>query len=401
MKDFRSLFLCVAVVVAALLCSSGLFAAGKPVTHYLVTNDDEAGPNTATFYVAGGTASAPKLTLFKTVQTGGSGRGPEGFAAPRVAVLHDSKDECVYVSDSGTNDIAGIVVSTQKVAGNFKGSSGDSGNLNGIGIAMNAKYLYAAFTLSNTIATFKVLPGCKLKFVKDVNAKGLLDGSVDGMALHGSIMVVAYADGSIQSFNISKGVPVSNGDEQDSTGYGKDGAVPAGVDISKDGHYAIFGDGGYYVEVEVSDISSGKLTKTVDYGGSGGGLGSGQNSNQVWLSPDDSLLYISVNFSGSVTAAFFDKKTGALTYGCNSGALKGFNSSWAYTMGLATDQATGTGSVVWVAEFAVLGSPSSVGILKVSSGKGSCALTESAKSPANDANAPGLESIGAYPPRPF
>ncbi len=401
MKDSKNLFFAVAIVVASLVCNSHSFASGKPVTHYVVTNDDQFGPNTATFYVAGGTGSEPKLTLYKTVKTGGSGRGPEGFAAARVAVIHDSKDECVYVSDSGTNDIAGIVVRTQKVAGNFKGSSGDSGDLNGIGVAMNAKYLYAAFTLSNTIGTFKVLPGCKLKFVSDVSARGLQGGPVDGMALHGSILVVAYADGSIESFNISKGAPVSNGDAQDSTGYGKDGAVPAGVDISKDGHYAIFGDGGYYVEVEVSDISSGKLTQTVDYGGSGGGLGSGENSNNIWLSPDDSLLYISVNFSGEVTAASFDQTKGTLKYGCNSGPLNGYGSAWAYTMGLATQQAAGTGNVLWVAEYAVIGSPSSVGILKVSSSGGSCTLTESKKSPASDPNAPGLESIGAYPPRPF
>jgi len=397
MKHSRKLFWFVLSLTISCI-STQLFAAN---THYVVTNDDEAGANTASFYVAGGSASAPKLTLHKTVKTGGSGRGPEGFAAPRVAVIHDSKDECVYVSDSGSNDIAGIVVNTQKVAGNFKASSGDSGDLNGIGVAMNTKYLYAAFTESNTLATFKVLAGCKLKFVKDVSAKGLQGGSVDGLALHGSMMVVAYADGSIESFNISKGAPVSNGDAQNSTGYENNGAVPAGVDISKDGHYAIFGDGGYYVEVEVSDISSGKLKATVDFGGPGGGLGAGQNSNQAQLSPDDSVVYISVNFSGEVTAAFFDKKKGTLTYGCNSGALNGFDKSWAYTMGLATEQTQGTGTVLWVAEYAVLGSPSSIGILKISSKNGSCSLTESSKSPADDANSPGLESIGAYPPRPF
>jgi hypothetical protein len=102
-----------------------------------------------------------------------------------------------------------------------------------------------------------------------------------------------------------------------------------------------------------------------------------------------------------VLAAFFDSTTGTLKEGCNSGALKGFGPDWAYTLGLATENATGTGGVLWVAEWPTIGNPASIGIIEVSSKKGSCTLTESAKSPAKDPNSPALSSIGAYPPRPF
>jgi hypothetical protein len=145
--------------------------------------------------------------------------------------------------------------------------------------------------------------------------------------------------------------------------------------------------------VEVSDISSGKLTPTVVYG-----LGKEINSSNVLLSPDESLLYITNNQSGTVTAAFFDKSTGKLSKGCVTRSLKGFVSNWSYVASLALEETTGTGGILYVAEY---GAPSSMAEINVKSSGGKCTLTESAKSPALDPNSPGLLSIGAFPPRPF
>lgn len=395
MKSSLKLYSITAIAAAVLVALSTTHAsAATKVVHYVVTDDNVAGANTATFYVAG---PGPKLTQKKVVQTGGQGTGFGFYGSSRVSVVHDHTAGCVYVTDTGSNDIAGIVLSTQKVTGNFKGSSTDDGGMNAIGLALNSRFLYASFPGSNTIATFKVLSGCKLKFVKDVSAAGLQGGTVDGMALNGKILVVAYVDGSIQSFNISHGAPVSNGDEQNSTGSAS-GALPAGVDISQDGHFAIFGDAvSGVVDVEVSDISSGKLTTTVNYSS----LASGANSNNVRLSPDGSLLYVSINFSGEVAAAFFDKTTGVLKPGCTSSPLKGFGSSWFVAVGLATQSTTGSGSPLFVAESAEGTPPSSIGIVKVKSSGGKCHLTESVDSPASDPNSSALRSIGAFPPRPF
>ena len=145
--------------------------------------------------------------------------------------------------------------------------------------------------------------------------------------------------------------------------------------------------------VEVSDISSGKLTPTVVYR-----LGNKINSSNVLLSPDETLLYISNNQSGTVTAAFFDKTAGKLSKGCVSRSLKGYVTNWSYVASLALQQTTGTGGVVYVAEY---GAPSSIAEINVKSSGGKCSLTESAKSPVSDPNSPGLLSIGAFPPRPF
>src|SRR5207302_9963263 len=135
--------------------------------------------------------------------------------------------------------------------GNFAAASTDSGIDNGIGLANNGTYLYAAFSTSNTLGTFAILPGCSLTFLGDISPVGKQLGNVKGMAVHGNLLIVTYGDGSIESFNVSAGIPVSNGDLQNAVGYNTD-RYPTGVDITQDGHYAIFGDQSTTTTVEIS-----------------------------------------------------------------------------------------------------------------------------------------------------
>ena len=392
-KSMKILLWLAVAAASVAACEDHGFAATDSVTHYIVTNDDVSGENlisSATFYTAG---AGGALTQLAVVKTGGTGVGGGFFGTSRVSVLHSGKQDCVYISNALTGSVAGIVVDTLKLAGSFNGSSGDAGTSNGIGMVVNGKYLYASYTDSNTIGTFKVQSGCKLKFVADVSVSGLQGGVIDGMALHGNMLVVTYGDGSIQSFNIANGVPLSNNDEQNSAGSRGGNTYPSAVDITQDGHYAIFGDVSTSTVVEVSDISSGALTPTVVYH-----LGGAISSSNILLSPDETLLYISNTQGDRVTAAFFDKANGTLSEGCHSGRLKGYVADWSYLGGLALEKPTGTGEVVYAAEF---GAPSSIAIIKVTSTGGTCTLKETAKSPAQDANSSGLLSLGAYPPRKF
>jgi 6-phosphogluconolactonase (cycloisomerase 2 family) len=381
---------CLTAVLLGICASDFAFSADKP--RYLVTNDDTPPPaaSSVTFYTVGTNA---QLTMKAKVLTGRGGIGGGYFAANRVTVLENGNAECVYASQAAGGEIDGISIKTLRIGGHAVGSKNDTGASNGIGLAINSKYLYASFTDSNTIGTFKVKPGSKLSFVSDITVGGLHGGVIDGMVIHGKIMVVTYGDGSIESFNISAGVPVSNGDEQNSTASRSGNTYPSGIDITRDGHYAIFGDTATSTVVEVSDISSGKLTPTVVYH-----LGNGISSSNILLSPDETLLYISNTQGDRITAAFFDKSTGKLSRGCVSGNLKGFVTDWSYLGALALEKTTGTGGVVYVAEF---GAPSSIAKIKVTSAGGKCTLKESSNSPVSDPNSPGLLSIGAFPPRPF
>ena len=372
------------------VCVASGVAAGA--AHYVVTNDDvpPRNPTSVTFYTveAGGL-----ITMKGQVLTGGVGIGGGFFGSNRVNVLDSGKAECVYASEASSGDVVGIVVRTMQIGGRATGSGSDSGTLNGIGLAMNSQYLYASFTDANTIGTFQVKPGCKLKFIGDITVGGLQGGVIDGMAVHGNMLVATYGDGSIESFDISAGVPVSNGDEQNSTGSRNGATYPNGIDITQDGHYAIFGDTGTSTVVEVSDISSGKLTPTVVYH-----LGKGISGSNILLSPDETLLYISNTQGGTVSAAFFDASTGQLSKGCTSGLLKGYASDWYYLGAVAVQKTSGTGGAVYIAEY---GAPSSIGMIKLKSVGGKCTLKESSKSPVADPNSPGLLSIGTFPPRAF
>jgi 6-phosphogluconolactonase (cycloisomerase 2 family) len=392
MKIFVKPWLSRMTAVLLWVCfASGLaMGAGKP--HYLVTNDDvpPALATSVTFYAM---AADGVLTMKGKVLTGKGGIGGGYFAANRVNVLDSGNAECVYASVAQNGEIAGISVKTLKLGGEANGSQQDTGSSNGIGLAMNAQYLYASFTDSSTIGTFQVKPGCKISFIGDLTVGGLHGGVIDGMAVHGNMLVGTYGDGSIESFNISAGMPVSNGDLQDSTGSHGGNTYPSGIDITSDGHFAIFGDTSTSTVVEVSDISSGKLGPTVVYR-----LGKGISSSNILLSPDETLLYISNTQGDKITAAFFDKSTGKLSKGCSSGNLKGYVTDWSYLAGLALEKTTGTGGMVYVAEF---GAPSSIGMIKVKSAGGKCTLKELPSSPVSDPNSPGLLSIGSFPPRPF
>ena len=147
-----------------------------------------------------------------------------------------------------------------------------------------------------------------------------------------------------------------------------------------------------------SDLSSGKLAPTVQYivGIQTTVPGPGVNSATVRLSPDESLLYVGNSQNGVVTASFFNKNTGKVTAGCASPPLNNFYNPWSYVGALATRDTTGTGNVLYVAEFG-----SSIAILNVTLAGTNCTLREAAGSPANDTLSPGLLSIEVFPPRPF
>ncbi len=377
---------CTSLLIA--LISTGGFAATHP--RYLITNDDVFGPNTVTIYSVEASPDGPKFVGKKVIPTGGQGLDGGYFAGVGVLLASDGVQQCVFAADSASSDVAGIVLSTQKVTGDFPGSSLDNGGLNGVTLAANDRFVYASYSGTYTIATYKIQPGCKLQFIKDVDAIGKDLGMAGPMAANGNVLVVTYGDGSIESFDISNGVPVPNGDEQFSSGS-KTGNNPSGVVLTQDGYYAIFGDISGTTTVEVSDISSGKLAATVVYT-----VGGGVDANNVLLSPDESMLFVDNNKSGTVTAAFFDKTIGVVSAGCTSPVLKGFGVGWFYGAGLATASNTGNGGYVYVAEDGLL---SAIGVLQLQVNGDSCELTETSHSHAPDSQSQGLRSLAVYPSR--
>jgi hypothetical protein len=384
----RTLQRAIPVAVTLLMLSAFILppaaeAAGKR-PHYLITNNDDAQANSATFFQILSSGSLEQVAVVSTGGTGVNGVGNVG--TKRLSILDTSAQHCAFIADAGSVDVAGISIDTLAATGTFKASSTDSAPY-GSAVVNNGKYLYASFTGSNTIGTYQIASGCTLVFLGDVSAVGLNGASMVDMQVHENILVTSFDDGSIESFDVSKGVPASNGDEQFSAGYTTYGSIPSGVDISRNGRYALFGGTVTPPLIEVADISSGKLTPTVVYSD----LGSGGQSEAIWLSPDEDLLYFSNFSSDGLSAAFFKKTTGALTFGCldNLG-----QTGW--EAGIATDHESGTGSVIYVANAVNL-----ISFANVTVKDGSCSLVQNAKSPISDGQVPGLDSIASYPPRPF
>jgi hypothetical protein len=376
----------------------------------VIVNDDRTttfGNNIVSYFAVGGSPSSPTLTYQSSVAAGGMGGGGGNFGASSIVSQPGSGAQCLYVSNAGTGQIGTVTIQSQQPAGVFTGSANDAGTSNGIGLALNQNYLYASFTDSNTIGTFQILPGCQLSFVGDTAVEGMNGGGIYAIAAHGNLLIATYGDGSIQSFNISAGTPVSNNDLQNSTGYIADyNNLPASIDITEDGHYAIFGDGAILTVVEVSDISSGKLapTRVYNLGASPTAVSPvavlpGNASANVRLSPDEGLLFISNNQSGNVTAGFFNAASGVVTPGCTSPRLKGYYNPWFYLGSMVTENTSSNGGILYVAEF---GNQSSIAILNVTANGRSCSFSEPSTSPVQDPNSgAALLSLWAYPSRAF
>ncbi len=392
MKKFlESRLLRLIVLIIGTFAMQGLSLAQ---TQYVLTNDDLAFPflTGVSFFTIG----ANGLPVFQQqVQTGTFGIGGGYFGMNRLAVLDSKAQKCVYASEALNAFIVGVAVDTLTVGGITSGSSTDAGTTNGIGMVMNGRYLYASFSDSNTIGTFAVESGCSLTFIGDTSVSGVHGGVINGMAIHGAMLITSYTDGSIESFTISGGTPISNGDRQISTATAtsQDATYANAIDITKDGHYAIFGDTSTALSVEVSDISSGKLAKTTVYKSR-----ASINSSNIILSPDETILYVVNTQGATVSALFFDKNTGTLSAGCTSGPLAGLSQNWSYLAGVTLMNQTGNGGGVYVAEF---GTVSAIATVPLSLAGQKCSLQEAAGSPAVDPNTPGLLSIDSFPPRSF
>lgn len=381
-------------VILTGICLIARLAVAGTGSHYVVTNDDSTGnfiQNSVSVYSVG---ASGQLTFEKKINIGVTGAGGGYFPANRVVTLDTGNNQCIFASNAATGEIAAID-STLRVRAVAKGSSTDTGLSNGVGLAVSEQYLYASFTDDSAVGTFQIGADCGLSFLGDTTVGGLQGGVIDGMAAHGDLLIATYGDGSIESFSVSSGMPVSNGDKQNSSAYlaSQGASYPSGIDITQDGHFAIFGDTSTAVSVEVSDISSGQLTATKIYQ-----TGISINSSNLMLSPDETLLYAVDTQGDRVSAAFFDKTTGVLSEGCSSNLISGYSQNWSYLAGLALATNSGTGGEIYVAEF---GAPSSIAEIQITSMGGRCSLQEASGSPIADPNSLGLLSIASFPPRGF
>jgi 6-phosphogluconolactonase (cycloisomerase 2 family) len=378
----RSCLMAVILPVVFSVTSTSVFGQ----TRYVVTNDDAVFPlpNGVSFFTESANGT---LKLKRQVDTGNYGIGGGFFGANRVIAASDGTQPCVYMSQAFGGNITGVAVNDLTVGGTASGSFTDTGMSNGIGLAAQGGYLYASFTDDSTIATFSIQAGCSLMFLNDTPVSGLNGGVINAMATNGSLMVVSFTDGSIESFNIANGTPVSNGDEQLSTATVKsqDATYPNQIVITSNGQSAIFGDTSTSVILEVSNISAGKLSPPLVYASA-----KSISSSNILLSPDETVLYTIDTQGASVSAFAFNKTSGTLTYGCTSGTIRGQSQNWSYLANAALVSSSGNGGGVYGAEF---GTTSGIALVNYTTSNGTCSLQENTASPFVDPNSTALLSI--------
>src|SRR6202042_2750101 len=119
------------------------------------------------------------------------------------------------------------------------------------GLTIGGDYLFAGYAGSSNIGVFKILAGCKLKLV---GTKALPNAASGIRATpNGKTVVVAFGYGAnqVDSFSVSASGKLTEKGPYPAT------AGAAGVDITKDGKYAIFGDAvGSSTEIEIYPINA-------------------------------------------------------------------------------------------------------------------------------------------------
>jgi len=392
-NQFKLLLGTALVILSACVLSPELRAADAAAKQFVITNNNLSAANT----ISALALSSGSLKFLTSLDTGGDGSGGGSFAIPRAVLYLHGADKCGFFSDAGSSDIAAFkeVTNGGKKVGNFKDpkGSGGSGTSGGIGLTTAGNYLFAGYAGSSNIGVWKILTGCKLKLL----GTKTIPSPTAGMRVtpDGKTVVVAYGYGAnqVDSFSVgADGKLTENGPYAATAGA-------AGVDITKDGKYAIFGDAvGTSTEIEIYPINAdGSLGKDNNFGGDGS-LGAGVDSSDVWLSPNEKFLYVSNNLSAEVTSLQFSENPLGLSY-VNITALKDAKEIISIAE-VTTSAATGNGGYLYLSEYS---DPDSfVALLKINS-DGS--TTEVAGSPfaitVSEGGGPGLQSLVAYPIRGF
>jgi hypothetical protein len=355
---------------------------------FLIANDDTAvpfPPSTVSFYPINPDGGLGARTA---ISTQGNGMAGGYFGADRLLIVTRGAATCVFASNAQSESIAVFEAASHVPKGVFTGSHADTTLApDGIGLAASGNRLYANFAGANSIGAFRIEPDCQLRFLGDVTVRGLSGGTATSLAARGNMMVLAYTDGSAETFDIANDLPVSHDDAR-YTASRDDDFTPGAVAITSDGHKAIFGGASTITRVQVADLATGRLGATKLYT-----LAGAWNAGSIRLGPDETMLYISNSSAGRVTAAFFDKHTGTLRPGCVSPPLRGFYKDFTQ-VGAA---AIGAGGLLYIPEFNA-GGKSAIATLHLSKTVTGCALQETAASPTPSGPASALLSIAISPP---
>jgi len=342
--------------------------------HYAYVNDDDNGTNN--IVTALSVNAQGQMRFINTYATGGLGTGGHN-SLTSITTAKTGSNVCLYASNGGSSNVSAFTMSmtdgtlTSVIGSPF--ASGGTGTGSGIGLAVGKdKLLFAGNTASNNISVFTINSDCSLTLGQTYSTAG----SPDAMKVTPTARFLIQTN--VGAPPDSWRITYSNGTLREMGPFTAQG-IAQGLDISCDGTTAYVGDEASYTQIEVYNIgASGGLTEINNYTNT-----SGQDSDNVLLSPDGTLLYVGETGSNQVETLSVGTG-GALTFDSVASLNAGPAPS---LLGLAVQK---NDKYIFAAEVA----PGQIGVLSVSG----TALAEVANSPfsLHDAAA-GVVGVVAYP----
>jgi len=229
-----------ATALEALAASVGV-AASKT---FVLAVDEGTTANSVTVFSLNTTTGV--TTQIARLRTGGTGLGGGAFYA-NTTVAVSANNSCIFVADTGSNDIAAFAAPTYKRVGNFSNALlnwSDSGAGGSISLSPDGKWLYGAYSGSENIGAWAVGSGCQLTFINSYGGGDLylsLRVTPDGKAL--IVPSTYYMVVTMYSINGATGelTAVNSIDFTNSSTCITYYCYPYGVDISGDSKVAFFG----------------------------------------------------------------------------------------------------------------------------------------------------------------
>ena len=256
----RKLLVLIALTALVVMLPAASFAAAT----YVVTEDENTSANTATVFSLNPTTGV--LTQVKVLKTGGTALVGGFLAATTEAIAQTAN--CVFVADTGSNDIAAFSKATGYAkVGNFSNSALNwSNNFAGGSIALspNGSFLYGAYSGSQNIGAWSVAANCTLTFVNAYvpSTGGDLFATLK-VTPDGNDLIVPSLDNGVAvefSINQTSGALTEVGNVS-WNGFSvciMSGCFPFGLDITGDSKLAVFGnstlanDGKYALSANIS-----------------------------------------------------------------------------------------------------------------------------------------------------
>lgn len=355
---------------------------------YVITDNDISGSgNSASVFELTGSS----LKEIATVSTTGLGIGSGLFGTNEQIIAPVGSKVCVFISDPGSDDIAAFSATATSAThlGNFKDPNG-SGTLSGIALAVHGTTLYAGYTTSVNIGVWTINANCSLTLVNSAaNTPSWAPVNSLAVSPNGATLVVTYGYQNADTFAIS-GTTLTEKGPFPTKGY------TAGIDITKDSKLALLGDSNCcYTQFEFLRINPDSTLGVTDFYTEPKG---GQDSNNLWISPDETRLYVSNNVSLGVTTLLFDEFGSPgekVFFDCftplhNPGTLL-------YAGGLATRGNATEGGYLYVTE---AGNPAAMAVLQIP--QGGCPAEVSGSPFVNNAGSNQWPiTLAVYPPRAF